>query len=195
MSGVLYIVFFFFKQKTAYEMRISDWSSDVCSSDLSFVRDLFRKNGFRRDGVGGSDQARIISRILQGQDVVGLLPTGAGKSLPYMLAGLLLPGMTLYVGPLISLLQDQAERLREAGIGHVEYISSAQGQEARETALERVQSQGTRFLLVSPERFLTRSEEQTSELQSLMRISYAVFCLKKNKINTQKTQCKKPQHT
>src|SRR3546814_706951 len=125
-------------------MRISDWSSDVCSSYL-----------FRRDGVGGSDQARIISRILQGQDVVGLLPTGAGKSLPYMLAGLLLPGMTLYVGPLISLLQDQAERLREAGIGHVEYISSAQGQEARETALERVQSQGTRFLLVSPERFLT----------------------------------------
>src|SRR3546814_2383468 len=97
----------------------------------SFVRDLFRKNGFRRDGVGGSDQARIISRILQGQDVVGLLPTGAGKSLPYMLAGLLLPGMTLYVGPLISLLQDQAERLREAGIGHVEYISSAQGQEAQ----------------------------------------------------------------
>src|SRR3546814_5726866 len=134
MSGVLYIVFFFFKQKTAYEMRISDWSSDVCSSDLSFVRDLFRKNGFRRDGVGGSDQARIISRILQGQDVVGLLPTGAGKSLPYMLAGLLLPGMTLYVGPLISLLQDQAERLR--------------------------------------------SEEHTSELQSLMRLSYAVFCLK-----------------
>src|SRR3546814_13950162 len=40
-------------------------------------------------------------------------------------------------------------------MGHVEYISSAQGQEARETALERVQSQGTRFLLVSPERFLT----------------------------------------
>src|SRR3546814_2202579 len=126
----------------------------------SCVRDLFRKNGFRRDGVGGSDQARIISRILQGQDVVGLLPTGAGKRLPYMLAGLLLPGMTLYVGPLISLLQDQAERLREAGIGHVEYISSAQGQEASETA---------------------RGKEHTSELQSLMRISYAVFCLKTKK--------------
>lgn len=121
----------------------------------AFVRDLFRKNGFRRDGEGRSDQARITSRILQGQDVVGLLPTGAGKSLPYMLAGLLLPGMTLYVGPLISLLQDQAERLRESGIRNVEYISSAQGQAARETALERVQSQGTRFLLVSPERFLT----------------------------------------
>ena len=120
-----------------------------------FVRDLFRKDGFRRDAAGHSDQAQITARILQGQDVVGLLPTGAGKSLPYMLAGLLLPGMTLYVGPLISLLQDQAERLRESGIGHVEYISSAQEQADRETALERVQSEGTRFLLVSPERFLT----------------------------------------
>ena len=120
-----------------------------------FVRDLFRKDGFRRDAAGHSDQAHITARILQGRDVVGLLPTGAGKSLPYMLAGLLLPGMTLYVGPLISLLQDQAERLRESGIGHVEYISSAQQQADRETALERVQSEGTRFLLVSPERFLT----------------------------------------
>ena len=122
----------------------------------SFIRDIFRKDGFRRDeATAHSDQAAITSRILQGQDVVGLLPTGAGKSLPYMLAGLLLPGMTLYVGPLISLLQDQAERLRESGIGHVEYISSAQSHDAKEVALARVQSEGIRFLLVSPERFLT----------------------------------------
>lgn len=123
----------------------------------AFIQDLFRKDGFRRTQDGHSDQAAITARILQGQDVVGLLPTGAGKSLPYMLAGLLLPGMTLYVGPLISLLQDQAERLREAGIGYVEYISSAQLQEVRIEALRRVQSEGTRFLLVSPERFLTAS--------------------------------------
>lgn len=123
----------------------------------AFVRDLFRKDGFRRDTAGASDQALITARILQGQDVVGLLPTGAGKSLPYMLAGLLLPGMTLYVGPLISLLQDQAERLIEAGITHVEYVSSAQEQAQRDAALARVQNQGTRFLLVSPERFLTES--------------------------------------
>lgn len=128
--------------------------SETVLDDL--IRDLFRKDGFRRDSnTGQSDQAAITQRILKGQSVVGLLPTGAGKSLPYMLAGLLLPGMTLYVGPLISLLQDQAERLREAGIGHVEYISSAQGAEARGEALGRIQSQGIRFLLVSPERFLT----------------------------------------
>lgn len=122
-----------------------------------FVRDLFRKNGFRRNADGSSDQALITGRILLGLDVVGLLPTGAGKSLPYMLAGLLLPGMTLYVGPLISLLQDQAERLIECGISHVEYISSAQDQQAKTDALNRVSGQGTRFLLVSPERFLTEA--------------------------------------
>lgn len=121
-----------------------------------FVRDLFRKDGFRRDENGASDQAAITCRILQGKDAVGLLPTGAGKSLPYMLAGLLLPGLTLYVGPLVSLLQDQAERLMELGIGHVEYISSALDRGQKIAALQNVRSQGMRFLLVSPERFLTR---------------------------------------
>ncbi|MBK9440570.1 MAG: ATP-dependent DNA helicase RecQ [Comamonadaceae bacterium] len=123
----------------------------------NFVRDLFRKDGFRRDPAGGSDQAAIVKRILVGKDVVGLLPTGAGKSLPYMLAGLLLPGLSLYVGPLKSLLQDQAERLLEAGIAHVKFISSAQDQSQKKAVLADVASTGIRFLLVSPERFLTRA--------------------------------------
>ncbi len=123
----------------------------------NFVRDLFRKNGFRRDPAGNSDQAAIVKRILMGKDVVGLLPTGAGKSLPYMLAGLLLPGLTLYVGPLKSLLQDQTERLLEAGIGHVKFISSALDQGQKKAVLAAVASTGIRFLLVSPERFLTRA--------------------------------------
>lgn len=122
----------------------------------SLIRDLFRKDGFRRDEEGNSDQATIAIRALMGQDVIGLLPTGAGKSLPYMLAGLLLPGVTLYVGPLISLIQDQAERLMEAGIEHVAYITSAVDVEAKAKILGQVQVAGLRFILVSPERFLTR---------------------------------------
>lgn len=122
----------------------------------ALIRNLFRKDGFRRDADGHSDQAIIAVRALMGKDVIGLLPTGAGKSLPYMLAGLLLPGVTLYVGPLVSLIQDQAERLMEAGIEHVAYITSAVDVVAKAAILGQVQAAGLRFLLVSPERFLTK---------------------------------------
>src|SRR3546814_1421484 len=86
-----YVFFFFFKQKTAYEMRISDWSSDVCSSDLG-----------------------LLSFVLPA--------SAAAQGAPIIVTGTGLPD--------------------------------------------------------------TRSEEHTSELQSLMRISYAVFCLKKKKKTT-----------
>ena len=72
----------------------------------SFAQDLFRKSELREG------QYEILSRILMGRDAVGLLPTGGGKSLTYQLASLLLPGATLYVAPLKSLLQDQYERLK-----------------------------------------------------------------------------------
>src|SRR3546814_6882473 len=97
----LVVAFFFVKQKTAYEMRISDWSSDVCSSDLSFP------------------SARLCSERL--------------------------PSMTVHVPIMASRDEDRA----------------------------------LRTLIVDDS--VVRSEEHTSELQSLMRISYAVFCLKKNK--------------
>src|SRR3546814_2694156 len=123
------LCFFFFKQKTAYEMRISDWSSDVCSSDLfrrlqrgalqidgrnlGIRRSRRRRNGRRRSG--------------QGRDLLRL-----GSSL---------------------------------GLGSEPRLFGSLG----------------------------RSEEHTSELQSLMRISYAVFCLKKNNNTTTQhtnyTQC------
>src|SRR3546814_3188737 len=97
-------LFFFFKQKTAYEMRISDWSSDVCSSDLieaMFIDDIVHVANGRFQAL--LDDARLFGR-------------------------------------------DWGFRLAD-----------------------------------------TRSEEHTSELQSLMRISYAVFCLKKKKYTTNNT--------
>src|SRR3546814_2684962 len=128
MFTCLYVCcFFFFKQKTAYEMRISDWSSDVCSSDLIGIRraDLAarmenpRKDRFRRGFGDGGDQA------FSGSDRD---PRPGASCLPH--------------------------RGLQAGTGT--------GEKCR----------------------CSRSEEHTSELQSLMRISYAVFCLKKkNKQN------------
>ena len=61
-------------------------------------------------------QEEIISKILQGQPVLAVLPTGAGKSICFQLPSLLLKGVTLVVSPLISLMKDQAEALTARGI-------------------------------------------------------------------------------
>jgi ATP-dependent DNA helicase RecQ len=114
----------------------------------SFAQDLFRKAGLREG------QYEILSRILQGRDAVGLLPTGGGKSLTYQLASLLLPGATLYVAPLKSLLQDQFERLKSDGVDSCGFISSALNTSERKEQEARFQSGRMRMLQVAPERFL-----------------------------------------
>ena len=117
----------------------------------SFVQDYFRKQTLREG------QYEILGRILTGRDVVGLLPTGAGKSLTYQVAGLLLGGLTIYVSPLKSLLQDQHERLVDLGIDLAQPISSALDAAQRAQASALLTSGGIRFLLVAPERFLIDS--------------------------------------
>src|SRR3546814_7215735 len=124
-SEDVHYVFFFFKQKTAYEMRISDWSSDVCSSDLT--------GGMTDKRYGRIGDSPII---------------GAGT----------------YANA----------RCAVSGTGWGEFyirVSAAHEICARMAYLEETPAQ--------------RSEEHTSELQSLMRLSYAVICLKKkNRIHT-----------
>src|SRR3546814_962862 len=119
---LVFDVFFFFKQKTAYEMRISDWSSDVCSSDLPG-----RTEDLPIDVQGTAFQQAVW-------EALRAIPPGETRSYAQIAAAMGKPGA-----------------IRAAG--------SACGD--------------------------NRSEEHTSELQSLMRISYAVFCLKKK--NNHKT--------
>src|SRR3546814_1558997 len=128
----LFLSFFFFKQKTAYEMRISDWSSDVCSSDLAGhfclvaqALELFAQYGVRH---GAQHGAGPIHRA-----VVPCAPPVVARDLACLLIDLI--GITKPLG--------QSGQIGDRGVD--------------------------------------RSEEHTSELQSLMRISYAVFCLKKKK--------------
>src|SRR3546814_7091018 len=115
--------FFFFKQKTAYEMRISDWSSDVCSSDLQFDQrhrrriEVLRAVFFNRPG---DIFAQLHTELIEGVDT-------------------------------------HQHRVDERAL----FVKCDQ------------RTQYFRRYIVE------RSEEHTSELQSLMRISYAVFCLKK----------------
>src|SRR3546814_5052072 len=145
------MLFFFFKQKTAYEMRISDWSSDVCSSDLLFGRVRKNRRAVLRAHVialpvqlrGIVDVQENIQNIVIADDVgVKLHPDRLG------MAGIAVADLT------IGRVCDPA-----AGI----------------TAFHRQHAL----------QIIERSEEHTSELQSLMRSSYAVYCLKK-KINNKK---------
>src|SRR3546814_2497772 len=125
-------VVFFFKQKTAYEMRISDWSSDVCSSDLGLgVRGGGQNQGEQRQG----DEDRAHAKLRWGWCPPSQL-LGHGTALAAQVCDRRLDPARARLG-----LFRAFDRL--GGLA------------------------------------LTRSEERTSELQSLMRISYAVFCLKK----------------
>ena len=69
-------------------------------------------------------QETLVDAILAGQDVLGIMPTGAGKSICYQVPALLLPGITLVISPLISLMKDQVQALNEAGI-HAAFINSS----------------------------------------------------------------------
>src|SRR3546814_9160788 len=127
MSVVFVVIFFFFKQKTAYEMRISDWSSDVCSSDLIH---------FYMRPVVARDLANEQLDVNQFYACLAATPK-------HVMANAYLPEKVAEQRALAEMLAGGADSL-------------------------------DRRPLIS----YTRSEEHTSELQSLMRISYAVFCLK-----------------
>lgn len=96
-------------------------------------------------------QAEIIDSVLSGRDTLGLLPTGGGKSLTFQVPGMILPGLTLVVTPLISLMKDQVDALRRRCIPAVALYSGMTSAEAR-NAEDRLWARKCRFLYVSPER-------------------------------------------
>ena len=90
---------------------------------------------------------------MAGRDALGILPTGGGKSVCFQLPAFLLPGMVLVVSPLISLMEDQTGRAREAGL-RADFLTSATPRSERAGVVERARSGNTDLLLVAPERFL-----------------------------------------
>jgi len=114
-----------------------------------FVQNVFRKKGLR----GG--QLPIISRGLQGKSVLGLLPTGGGKSLTYQLAALLQPGVTLVVDPIKSLMLDQYDGLHDNWIDAASYVNgSVRSRVQRELRLARLRRGEVLFFFISPERMV-----------------------------------------
>ena len=100
-------------------------------------------------------QEQIISTILSGRDVLAIMPTGAGKSICYQVPALMLPGITLVISPLISLMQDQVKGLNEAGI-HAAYINSSLTETQISKALKYASEGVYKIIYVAPERLESR---------------------------------------
>src|SRR4051812_45644429 len=107
-------------------------------------------------GTFGLDEFRpgqqdVIKSIVAGRDTLAVMPTGAGKSLCYQLPALHLPGTTIVVSPLIALMKDQADKLRDLGVAAREVNSSVPASVIKET-IEEIAAGEIDFVFATPER-------------------------------------------
>lgn len=114
-----------------------------------FFYRIFRKKNFREW------QYEAIARILSWNSTLVLLPTGTGKSIVYQLAWLLLPGTTIIVCPLISLIEDQLDNLSRIGITNVVWFVNWQFWSKNE-ALDKIEQNAPLYIYVSPEKLKTK---------------------------------------
>jgi len=114
-----------------------------------FLKNIFQKEKFRKG------QLPILNRALKNETVIGLLPTGGGKSLTYQLAALLQPGITIIIDPIRSLMVDQYEGLLNIGIDKCDFINSILTREEKVFVQDKILPNGkTQFLFCSPERLV-----------------------------------------
>lgn len=129
---------------------------------LSVLKKYFGHDSFR------PGQEELIQGILAGKDVLGIMPTGSGKSLCYQIPALLLPGLTLVISPLISLMKDQVAALRSVGV-KAAYINSSLTAEELQHVYQGVREGSYKLLYVAPERlsgdgFVALMQKQTLSL-------------------------------
>ena len=99
-------------------------------------------------------QSGLVDAILAGHDVLGVMPTGAGKSVCYQIPATLLPGVTIVISPLISLMRDQVDALNDAGIPAA-YVNTTQGGDEQAMVLAQAAQGDIKLLYVAPERLET----------------------------------------
>lgn len=118
------------------------------SSPLDILHSVFGYTQFR-----GQQQA-IVEQLIEGGDALVLMPTGGGKSLCYQIPSLVRQGTGIVVSPLIALMQDQVDALREAGVSAA-YLNSSLGAEDQREVERQLQAGELNLLYVAPERLLT----------------------------------------
>jgi ATP-dependent DNA helicase RecQ len=115
---------------------------------LDILRDVFGFGAFRP----GQEQA--MDAVLEGRNVLSVMPTGSGKSLCFQVPALMLGGLTIVVSPLVALMQDQVAALKLAGVA-ADTINSSRDRDDNVAAWRRAASGQTRLLYLSPERLMT----------------------------------------
>jgi ATP-dependent DNA helicase RecQ len=109
-------------------------------------------------------QEGAITEVLAGHDTLAVMPTGAGKSAIYQIAGAIIPGVTVVVSPLIALQQDQVEAIVEMDAGGAALLNSTLPATEREEALDEFEQGATEFLFLAPEQFA--NEETFARVQA-----------------------------
>jgi ATP-dependent DNA helicase RecQ len=116
---------------------------------FTLLKQYFGHNKFR------PGQEELVDALLSGRDVLGVMPTGAGKSICYQLPALLLPGLTLVISPLISLMKDQVTALSQTGISSA-YINSSLTSDQYREVFRRIKNGVYKIIYVAPERLTTQ---------------------------------------
>jgi ATP-dependent DNA helicase RecQ len=142
------------------------------SGTLDEAREILRKYWGYDDFRPG--QERAVRGILEGKDTLTVMPTGGGKSICYQVPAMLLPGVTLVVSPLISLMKDQVDTLEAVGLPAT-FINSSLGTSEMSARLQAVERGEVKLLYVAPERFDSPSfRERVSRLDiSLLAVDEA----------------------
>lgn len=126
----------------------------------SILKEVFGYESFRLQ------QEKVINQVLNKKDALVIMPTGGGKSLCYQIPALIFDGLTIVVSPLISLMKDQVEQLREYNVPAV-YLNSSLTPEAYAFNVRRIQSGKIKLLYLAPE---TLMMDKTRELLSSIKV-------------------------
>ena len=147
---------------TAREPETASW---VARAPLDVLRDVFGHMAFR------GEQAAVIDQIVSGGDAVVLFPTGAGKSMCYQIPALCRPGVGIIVSPLIALMRDQVEALRQAGVNAAS-MNSSMDEASREAVYRDLVAGRLDLLYVTPERLSGEGFRRT-----LSRLKITLFAI------------------
>ena len=127
-------------------MRIAD--SGIYKTPKEALKAVFGYDSFRQG------QESVINAVLDGRDILAVMPTGAGKSLCYQVPAMLLSGITLVISPLISLMQDQVKALNEAGVDAA-FINSSLSEKEMHDTFKNASNGQYKIIYVAPERLMS----------------------------------------